>query len=159
THAGKQLYVAFSAIEEAYKALDVQVQKLEGTYQSEIRLAIIPTISNYLVPDLFSKWQDRIGKVHLDITELATTKMIDAVKNKEIDYGIMAGPLHDPNLEKQLLFNEPIFVYAPEIKGKNISMEQLENKHPWLLKPGNCLRTQMINFCQLKKEEKLEWNY
>lgn len=159
TKAGRELYPIFLAIEREYDELDIQIQKLKGNYTSEIRIGIIPTIANYLVPELYSKWQTEIGNIHLDISELTTPNLLDAIKNKEIDFGIMAGPLNDMSLEQQILFNEEIMVYAPNIKNKTISLDALETKHPWLLSPGNCLRTQMINFCQLDTDRHTNWNY
>ncbi|HZH87015.1 MAG TPA: LysR family transcriptional regulator [Brumimicrobium sp.] len=159
TVAGKKLYPNLSAIQSAYDELDVQVQRLKGTYKSEIRIGIIPTISNYLVPELYSKWQNQIGDVHLDISELTSPNLLTALKNKTIDFGIMAGPVDDLSLDQQILYNEEVLIYAPTIKKKTIHLEQLQNEHPWLLSAGNCLRTQMINFCKLDNTKKSEWNY
>ncbi|MCO5268467.1 MAG: LysR family transcriptional regulator [Brumimicrobium sp.] len=159
TKAGEMLLPFLLDINESYRDMDVQIQKLKGVYKSEIRIGIIPTIANYLVPELYSKWQSKLGDVHLDITELTTANLLDAIREKAIDFGIMAGPLNDPSLDQQILYNEDILVYAPGIQGSTISLSQLENKHPWLLSPGNCLRTQMINFCQLKEKQTISWNY
>ncbi len=159
TKAGRILYPALLAIDDAYAQLDIEIQKLQGEYKSEINIGIIPTISNYLVPELYAQWQEKIGTVHLDFTEYTTRSLIEAVENKKVDLGIMAGPLRHSKLETQILYDEEIFIYAPEIKGKYIALNQLEELHPWLLSPGNCLRTQMINFCQLKTSEKKWWNY
>lgn len=159
TDAGKQLYPTLFSIQAAYDELEVQVQKLKGTYKAEIRIGIIPTISNYLVPELYAKWQDQIGDVHLDISELTSPNLLAALKDKTIDFGIMAGPVDDTSLDQQILYNEEVFIYAPTLKGKEINLEQLENERPWLLSEGNCLRTQMINFCKLDSAKKSEWNY
>ncbi|PWH81284.1 LysR family transcriptional regulator [Brumimicrobium oceani] len=159
TKAGKQLYPKLSAIQQAYDELDIQIQRLKGTYKAEIRIGIIPTISNYLVPELYAKWQDEIGDVHLDISELTSPNLLTALKEKTIDFGIMAGPVEDSNLDQQILFNEEVLIYAPNIKNHTIKLEELENEYPWLLSPGNCLRTQMINFCKLDSAKKSEWNY
>jgi LysR family hydrogen peroxide-inducible transcriptional activator len=159
TDAGEKLYPDLSAIQSAYDELEVQIERLKGTYKSEIRIGIIPTISNYLVPELYAKWQDQIGDVHLDISELTSPNLLAALKNKTIDFGIMAGPVEDSSLDQQILYNEEVLIYLPTIKEKTIKLEQLENEHPWLLSPGNCLRTQMINFCKLDSAKKSEWNY
>jgi LysR family hydrogen peroxide-inducible transcriptional activator len=159
TDAGKKLYTNLLAIQSAYDELGVQIQKLKGTYKAEIRIGIIPTISNYLVPELYAKWQDQIGEVHLDISELTSPNLLAALKNKTIDFGIMAGPVNDVSLEQQILYNEEVLIYAPTIKKKTIQLEELQNEHPWLLSPGNCLRTQMINFCKLDNAKNSEWNY
>jgi LysR family hydrogen peroxide-inducible transcriptional activator len=35
----------------------------------------------------------------------------------------------------------------------------LEKEHPWLLSKGNCLRTQMVHFCELESKNDQGWNY
>ncbi|RFC53877.1 LysR family transcriptional regulator [Brumimicrobium aurantiacum] len=159
TEVGKKLLPYLSSIQTAYDELEIQVQKLKGTYKSEIRIGIIPTISNYLIPELYAKWQTQIGDVHLDISELTSEKLIDALKNKTIDFGIMAGPILDKTIEQQVLYNEEILIYSTQIKEKEIDLDVLQNEHPWLLSQGNCLRTQMISFCNLDQNNKTEWNY
>jgi len=58
------------------------------------------------------------------------------------------------------LFQEEILVYAPEVCAETLTLSDLQHMHPWLLNQGNCLRTQMIHFCQLKKTlHENEWNY
>jgi LysR family hydrogen peroxide-inducible transcriptional activator len=71
----------------------------------------------------------------------------------------MAGPATGLKFKDQVLFNEEILIYAPEIDGETITVEQLEQEKPWLLSQGNCLRTQMINFCNLSDIKKDDWSY
>jgi LysR family hydrogen peroxide-inducible transcriptional activator len=48
----------------------------------------------------------------------------------------------------------------PSFKKKTITTNELKDHHPWLLSSGNCLRSQMIRFCQLKEEaDETNWNY
>lgn len=159
TKEGEILYPFLFNLQESLDLLEVQVQKLKGTYKSEVRIGIIPTISSYLVPELYAKWKHKIGDMHLDIIELTSENLIKALEDKEIDFGIMAGPLEDSNFNQQILFNEEIILYASSFKEKSINLAQLEEITPWLLSPGNCLRTQMINFCKLDSELKSKWNY
>lgn len=159
TEEGEKLYPNLLDIQESFESLEINVLKLRGIYKAEIRLGIIPTISSYLVPELYAQWKKELGHLHLDIKELTSEILIESLRSKEIDFGIMAGPLEDPSINQQILYNEEILIYAPTIKGKTIHLEQLEDMNPWLLSPGNCLRTQMINFCKLNKLPNKEWNY
>lgn len=159
TSNGKKILPLLLKIQDTYDDLDIQTQKIRGNYKAEVRIGIIPTISNYLVPELYAKWDNQIGSVYLDITEMTSEKLLEAIIKKEIDFGIMAGPIENINFRQQILYNEPIYIYAPTIKEKLISLQQLENKQPWLLSPGNCLRTQMINFCNLNSTNVHRWNY
>ncbi len=159
TKEGEKLYPIFLEILDAFEQLEINIHKLEGNYKTDVRLGIIPTISNYLVPELYSKWRKELGYVNLDIKELTSEVLIEQLRAKEIDFGIMAGPLASPSINQQILYNEEILIYAPSIKEKTINLKQLEHISPWLLSPGNCLRTQMINFCKLHDLPNKEWNY
>ena len=159
TAFGHEIIPFLQNIDHEYQVLEEQLQKKQGTYKAEVRLGIIPTISGFLVPDLYDQWQGELGDIQLDIVELKTTDLVKAIENKEIDFGIMAGPLNEKNISEQRLFDEEIYVYCPEIKGDTMSREQLENLRPWLLSEGNCLRTQMINFCNLDTVKKDDWHY
>lgn len=158
TTEGEKLYPYLFNLQESLDLLKVEVQKLNGTYKSEVRIGIIPTVSSYLVPELFAKWKSEIGDINLDIKELTSENLLTALNEKEIDLGIMAGPLEGSGFNQQILYNEKIHLYTSSIQEKNIKLSQLEDITPWLLGPGNCLRTQMINFCKLK-DNVSKWNY
>jgi LysR family hydrogen peroxide-inducible transcriptional activator len=135
-------------------------EQMKGNVKEEIRLGIIPTVACYLIPTLFSEWQETFVNIKLSIHEMKTTEVLDAIDRKEIDLGIIAGPHIDQRLRSIPLFQEEIFVYAPELTARNVSMSDLQQMHPWLLNQGNCLRTQMVHFCQLKEYTPInEWNY
>jgi len=134
-------------------------ERVNGSFVEEIKIGVIPTIAHYLVPDMFGIWQESLTNVKLSIEEMKTTELIEAMEHKEIDIAILAGPHYDPRLRTIPLFNEEILIYCPTINGNEISLEELQNLHPWLLSKGNCLRTQMIHFCKLNDGVSDEWNY
>tara|TARA_B100000508_G_scaffold55003_3_gene42701 strand:+ start:75575 stop:76495 length:921 start_codon:yes stop_codon:yes gene_type:complete len=159
TSFGEMVIPQLEKIADDYNKLEDEIAKLKGTYKAEIRIGIIPTIAGYLVPDLYDQWQNQLGDIQLDIKELKTPDLIKAVEKKQIDFGVMAGPLKDQRFNQQRLFDEEIFVYSPKTKSKTISQEKLQELKPWLLSEGNCLRTQMINFCNLKQKHEDTWKY
>ncbi|MFA5573758.1 MAG: LysR substrate-binding domain-containing protein, partial [Brumimicrobium sp.] len=144
TDSGKKLLPLLLELKNSYDNLEIGIRKLEGTYKAEIRIGIIPTVSNYLVPEFYSKWKKEIHNVSLDIKEVTSEKLIQEVKNKTLDFGIMAGPLEDTSFQQQILFHEEIQIYTSEIEETTISLKQLKGLNPWLLGEDNCLRTQMI---------------
>jgi LysR family hydrogen peroxide-inducible transcriptional activator len=140
-------------------SLDGVPERVNGSFVEEIKIGVIPTIAHYLVPDMFGIWQESLTNVKLSIEEMKTTELIEAMEHKEIDIAILAGPHYDPRLRTIPLFNEEILIYCSTINGNEISLEELQNLHPWLLSKGNCLRTQMIHFCKLNDGVSDEWNY
>lgn len=131
-----------------------------GKVKEEVTLGIIPTVSAYMVRKLFSYWQNSLDNVVLNIVEYKTSELLEKIEQNEIDLAILAGPHFDPKLRTVPLFQEEILVYCPSISDKTISLNQLEQLRPWLLNKGNCLRTQMIQFCQINENNQLDqWNY
>jgi LysR family hydrogen peroxide-inducible transcriptional activator len=85
---------------------------------------------------------------------------LESLEKNEIDVAIFAGP-HAANKYRTVpLFTEEILIYCPSLKKKEVSMDILQQQNPWLLSKGNCLRTQMIEFCQLTDSHLFgKWNY
>lgn len=160
TPSGEKLIPILREILAETDKIKMLSDQLKGQVKEEIRIGIIPTIAAYMLPDLFSTWIADFGNVKLKIRELKTSDVLEALERKELDMAIIAGPHLDPRLRTVPLYLEEIQVYCPEVQQEAIHFEQIQQKHPWLLNKGNCLRTQMLHFCQLKDDDNLQdWDY
>lgn len=160
TPAGQQLVPILREILSENEKIKRLTEQLKGNLKEEIRLGIIPTVACYLIPRLFGEWQKSFHHLKLSIHEMKTTEVLEALERKEIDLGIIAGPHFDQRLRSIPIYQEEIQVYAPGISSLTLEMSDLQHMHPWLLNQGNCLRTQMVQFCQLKEFAPTnEWNY
>ncbi len=161
TNAGKELIPILREIATDYQQIEKLKKQKEGNFHEEIKIGIIPTVSAYLIPKLYSEWKNNFPEIKLIIEELKSEDIIENLQQKKIDLGIMAGPIVDLNFKSIPLFAEEIKAYVPNIKSDEISLETLRNLQPWLLNKGNCLRTQMIHFCELQNEtnSQVHWNY
>lgn len=136
------------------------IDKSDGSFREELKIAVIPTIAGYLIPDMYSEWRETLSGVHLTIEEMKTTDLLKAMEDKSIDMAILAGPHNDARLRTIPLFHEEIKAYMPREHGSMVAINELTKSHPWLLTSGNCLRTQMVHFCELENEsEEDEWDY
>ena len=160
TRFGKELLPVIRNTLGEYDKFSEVVQRAKGIYKEQIRMAIIPTISGYMLPDLYDSWKQELGHVQLTIEELKTEEIFLALEQKKIDIGILAGPATDPKFRVIPLFREEIKAYFPDENKQSISTMELINVHPWLLTTGNCLRTQMVHFCELNSDDnKEDWDY
>ena len=160
TQFGNELLPIFRDIIADYSNIENVVLKKDGLYKEEIKLAIIPTIAGYMIPELYNEWKKTLPNVQLTIEELKTEEILSSLEDRKIDIGILAGPIINPKWRTIPLFKEEIKAFLPSKKGTDIKLEHLVNEHPWLLTKGNCLRTQMMHFCQLKSDEsKDNWDY
>ena len=160
TRFGKELLPVIRNTLGEYDKFSEVVQRSKGIYKEQIRMAIIPTISGYMLPDLYDSWKQELGHVQLTIEELKTEEIFLALEQKKIDIGILSGPATDPKFRVIPMFREEIKAYFPDENKQSISTMELINVHPWLLTSGNCLRTQMVHFCELNSDEtKEDWDY
>jgi LysR family hydrogen peroxide-inducible transcriptional activator len=134
----------FSLIEET---------KVELT--GDFKLAVIPTLSPYLIPLFIQNFVKQYPKVNLQIQEAKTEDIIKMIKRDEVDAGLLATPLHEKNIEERVLYYEPFYLFVsnkhPFHKKKKIKEEELDIDEIWLLNKGNCFRDQVLNICAQTK--------
>src|ERR1700759_823613 len=65
----------------------------------ELRIAIIPTISPYILPKILHGFIEKYPQVKLIIWEQTTEQIIQQIKLGTIDCGILSTPLHESGLK------------------------------------------------------------
>ena len=160
TKEGEQLIEILKDVQIEYSRINNLVQKIQGNQTELLKVAIIPTISAYLISDIFETVHKELPYLQLSIHELKSEEVIEAMEENRYDVGIMAGPHTSRRMRTVPLFQEEIKIYYPEGKANLVAPEEITDEQPWLLSKGNCLRTQMVNFCKLQTEGfDNQWNY
>jgi LysR family hydrogen peroxide-inducible transcriptional activator len=118
-----------------------------------IRLGIIPTIANSLLPIILPSLLRDHPELHLNITEITTDEIIQQIETGKIDMGILATPLDKTNLEENILYYEAMMIYGvkPDTK-KYVPPKTIANQKIWLLEEGNCFRNQSITICNIREK-------
>ncbi|MDZ7653068.1 MAG: LysR substrate-binding domain-containing protein [Burkholderiaceae bacterium] len=144
-------------IAQAQRVLDDAAQIKEIAKQGKdplngpLRLGVIYTISPYLLPALVRQMLKDAPKMPLLLNENLTVKLIEMVKNGEVDVAVLALPLPDTGTMIQPVYDEPFMVAFP--KGhpwgtrKSISSEDLKSETMLLLGTGHCFRDQVLEVC------------
>lgn len=139
------------------------VHELKGEIKGELRLGIIPTLAPYLLPLFLRSFHQHYPLLKITIKEMVTNDIIDKLKTSELDIGLVATPLHDAALEEHPVFYEEFFAYASLSeklpKKKYLLPKEIHIDHLWLLQEGHCMRNQVFNLCELKKQEDEQLNY
>jgi LysR family hydrogen peroxide-inducible transcriptional activator len=161
TKEGQQLLPILLEVASDLQKIENLSKQISGTFREEIKLGIIPTITAYLLPDLYQTWKSAFPSVRIIIVELKTEEILEQLATKKIDLGILAGPMLDVNFRTVPLFTEEIKAFLPDLAENPISLDELRTRQPWLLSKGNCLRTQMIHFCELESttENNQQWDF
>ena len=116
-----------------------------------LRVGIIYTIGPYLLPRLVPNQIERVPQMPLILQENFTVKLIELLRQGEIDCAIMALPLPEAGLVLQPLYDEPFFVTVPAghpwATRKSIPAEELKQQNMLLLGSGHCFRDQVLEVC------------
>ena len=105
---------------------------------------------------VFEQLQHR-NPLKIKITELTTQQIIEQLKQHHLDAGILATPLNNDVLNEQTLYYEQFVVYASAnekmMKKRYLLPGDIDTNNLWLLEEGHCLRSQVLNLCELRKKE------
>jgi LysR family hydrogen peroxide-inducible transcriptional activator len=115
------------------------------------RLGIIYTIAPYLLPLLVKSMIEQLPQMPLILQENFTLRLLEMLRQGELDAAIMALPFPDHGLLVQPLYDEPFMVALPKhhqwAKRQNISSEDLKLETMLLLGNGHCFRDQVLEVC------------
>lgn len=159
TDFGLALVPVLRQIQGDFGAIERIRETFSGTYTERLRIGVIPTVAAYLLVDNFKEWQELLPHTQVFVEELKTEELLEALDQRKIDLAILAGPVDTVRQRVIPLFSEEILAYAPSVDGATLLVDQLRDLQPWLLNKGNCLRTQMMQFCSLNDELPSAWNY
>ena|SRR6218665_2419730 len=155
----KLLRQARKVLAEAAK-LKGLIEEERGEIKGELRIGIIPTLAPYLLPLFLKRFVQQYPEVKLVINEYTTDIVIRKLKTGELDAGVLATPLNDATLNEQPLFYEKYFLYVnSREKGftkQYVLPQNIDINRLWLLEEGHCMRSQILNFCELKKKHQSE---
>ena len=116
-----------------------------------LRLGVIYTIGPYLLPDLVRQAIDRVPQMPLMLQENFTAKLLDMLRNGELDCAIMAEPFPDTGLAVAPLYDEPFMAAVPRLhplaKRKSLSTDELKDETMLLLGTGHCFRDHVLEVC------------
>ena len=133
------------------------VEEEKGVIKGVFRLAIIPTVSPYLLPKLMQTHREQNTDIRLVISEMTTNQILANLAKGTIDGGILATPLHDDRMIERPVYYEKFLAYiSPNERflHSKISLHEsdLNGAKLWLLDEVHCFRTQILNLCKLKNK-------
>ena len=146
---------AKNIVNEAKRMQDI-VDLGKGFIGGEFNLGIIPTIMPTLLPMFLQNFTKRHPQVKLQIHELNTEKIIQQIKDGNLDAGIAATPLEEEGIRERILYFEPFVGYIPakfplHQQGK-IRPENLDISQILLLEDGHCFSDGVLNLCSASRK-------
>ncbi|MDQ2779490.1 MAG: LysR substrate-binding domain-containing protein [Pseudomonadota bacterium] len=141
---------AQQVIEQAAAIKDI-AKRGQDPVAGPLRVGIIYTIGPYLLPELVRKVIERTPQMPLMLQEHFTVRLLEMLRNGEIDCAVIAEPFPDAGLAVAPLYDEPFMAAVPVghalAKRKQISTDELKAQTMLLLGTGHCFRDHVLQVC------------
>ncbi len=155
TEAGEVVLAQARETLKAYNYIKESVAELKGETAGKLRLGVIPTIAPYLLHKFLPDFVRNYPKVELEISEMVTADIVEALRRDRLDAALVAGGTCGSGIVEQELFGDRFFAYVspnnPLYERSNIRIEDIDLKDLVILSAGNCMRDQVIELCQAKR--------
>jgi LysR family hydrogen peroxide-inducible transcriptional activator len=163
TAEGVEIIQQARVILKEVERLSEVTHERQGEIVGELRLGILPTIAPYLLPLFLKSFLEKYPGIRLKVTERTTEILVDRLKKNLLDAGLVVTPLNDPGIFEQPLFYEEFVVYVSPAetvyKKRYVLAEDIDVRHLWLLEEGHCMRSQIMNLCELKSKMQEDNNF
>jgi LysR family transcriptional regulator, hydrogen peroxide-inducible genes activator len=141
---------ARKVLEEAAKVKEL-AKGGKDPLQGALKVGVIYTIGPYLLPKLVPAIMKAAPQMPLLLQENFTVKLVELLREGEIDCAIMALPLPEAGLMMQPVYDEPFMVAVPAGHAwegrKQVSAQELKNETMLMLGVGHCFRDQVLEVC------------
>jgi LysR family hydrogen peroxide-inducible transcriptional activator len=158
TSEGELIIEQAKIVAREHKRIFDLVQRARDELAGDFRLAVIPTLSTYILPLFLKGFVEKYPNVNLIIEECKTDEIVALLAEDEIDAGLLVTPLHDASLIERTLYYEPFYLFVapdhPLAKKKKITEDDLDLAEIWLLNKGNCFRDQVLNICSEGRDQR-----
>jgi LysR family hydrogen peroxide-inducible transcriptional activator len=151
TPLGVQIVAQAERVLEQTAAIREIAKQNKDPLTGQLRLGVIYTVAPYLLPQLVRNMIERVPQMPLVLQENFTVKLVEMLRQGELDAAIMAQPFPQQGLLVQPLYDEPFVVAMPSShpwsNRKKISSADLKNETMLLLGNGHCFRDQVLEVC------------
>lgn len=149
--------IGMQIINQAQKVLEASSEIKEIARQGHdpltgpLKVGVIHTVGPYLLPYLMPVHMEQNPNMPLVLQESFTVRLVEMLRQGEIDCAIMAAPVPDSGLDFLSLYEEKFVLAVPAdhrwAKLKSITTDELKDETMLLLGNGHCFRDQVLEAC------------
>lgn len=154
TVIGEQILDKSREILLAMEELQQLPQQSQQPLTYPMTLGVIPTIGPYLLPRVLPEVRRQYPDFQLSIIEEQSHRLLELLKQGEIDAAIIALPYPLDGLLVTEFWSEDFYLVAhqsEEVASRSeVSAEELDTESLLLLKDGHCLKDHALTACRLK---------
>ncbi len=141
---------AQSVLEQADNIKEI-AKRGKDPLAGSLRLGVIYTIGPYLLPELVRKIIAATPQMPLMLQENFTVRLLEELRNGDIDCAILAEPFPDSNLAIAPLYDEPFMAAVPSAHPlamrASVTAEEMKSETMLLLGNGHCFRDHVLEVC------------
>ena len=141
---------AQSVLEQADNIREI-AKRGKDPLAGSLRLGVIHTIGPYLLPDLVRQMITLTPQMPLMLQENFTVKLLEDLRNGDIDCAVLAEPFPDTNLAIAPLYDEPFMAAVPRAHAlamrDSITAEEIKKETMLMLGNGHCFRDHVLEVC------------
>lgn len=112
TEAGQQLASRMASLLEEMNSTLLDIRSYGEQRSGTVRIAASQTISAHLMPQCLAASQQSYPDIRIILHDRVQEMVLQSVRNAEVDFGIVIGPLNDSDLDCQAILDEPFCCYA-----------------------------------------------
>ncbi len=151
TPLGIQIVAQAELVLEQTAAIKEISKQNKDPLSGQLRLGIIYTIAPYLLPPMVKNMIEHVPQMPLILQENFTMRLLEMLRQGELDAAIMALPFPEHGLMVQPLYDEPFVVALPKhhpwAERATITAQDLKSETMLLLGNGHCFRDQVLEVC------------
>ncbi len=152
TAAGEEIVERARRIVEASEEIVELAKGHRDPLAGRLRLALLPTIGPYLLPNVAAKLRKQLPRLELMLYEYQTDVMLEKLHSGEIDVGILALPVsaRRPRSPASCTTSRSWSRCPRTIASRasaSIKLDDLNDETLLLLEDGHCLRDQALDIC------------
>ena len=139
TNEGQIIIEQLRLINKNIDQLNQLADEMKGVVKGKLKIAVIPTIAPFLLPLFLKEFATQFPELIIEVREHTTQVIIEKLKKRELDLGILSTPLLDDDIEEYHLYDEPFVMfdttgnYRAQLKVEEIALDDL-----WLMEEGHC---------------------
>jgi DNA-binding transcriptional LysR family regulator len=163
TQEGEKLMISTRKAMAEIDAALLSIEQAANAQQGNLVFACVPTVASTRLPRLVTAFARDYPGISVGIRETAQPELLEAIRKREVDFGI--GPMPEKMGEFQCtpLFNDPYVALVPEdhplAEQNGISLRELTKVSPSLLMLGSSQFQQQLDEVLVKNKISIERNY
>jgi LysR family hydrogen peroxide-inducible transcriptional activator len=151
TPVGERIILQARRVLSEAKLIEDLAREGRDELSGPLRFGAIYTVGPYLLPQLIPVLRAHTPQMPLVIEENFTVKLLEQLRDNELDVAAVALPIDAQGLSAWPLYDEEFMVLLPQdhrwAHDPEVLSKRLSEEHLLLLGPGHCFREQVIQAC------------